>query len=363
MPADAVEIRGRGRQNEECWPKGVRVSRSDQLRLHDEERRRCRAATAPFAPEALVSSPRELLPRNGTPDTIAGWKTLADGFLTDQACAFHRNVEISSRYAWMYRLLPSCLKWAGMAAIASHHVRLALFPLRLDTDRTGYVNLPSSLGRQKWLLMEDVHGIRETNNGIFDDIFWAQLAYVSAEDGIECLRGLLQGDGHRVAVLAGFEAIDRGRRVLEDETSGAEDRRAAAELIWGGERPAPRARAACLGPTSLRPPVVRLRAPVFARRGDELRGARRTTGDGLLHLVLRVLVDAGNAAPRAIPGMAADHPPGRSLALLVASVVPHFRKFDADSTSINAGMQRIFDEALAYASAPCVLPRPLQTSD
>ncbi len=47
---------------------------------------------------------------------------------------------------------------------------------------------------------------------------------------------------------------------------------------------------------------------------------------------------------------------------LVASVVPHFRKFDADSTSINAGMQRIFEEALAYASAPCVLPRPLQTS-
>ena len=109
---------------------------------------------------------------------------------------FHRNVEISSRYAWMYRLLPGCLTWAGMAAIASHHVRLALFPLRLDTDRTGYVNLPSSLGRQKWLLMEDVHGIRETNNGIFDDIFWAHLAYVSAEDGIEWLRGLLQGDGH-----------------------------------------------------------------------------------------------------------------------------------------------------------------------
>jgi hypothetical protein len=25
--------------------------------------------------------------------------------------------------------------------IASHHVRLALFPLRLDADRTGYVNI------------------------------------------------------------------------------------------------------------------------------------------------------------------------------------------------------------------------------
>ena len=98
-----------------------------------------------------MSSPRDLLPQNGTPDTIAGWKT----------------------------------------------VRLALFPLRLDTDRTGYLNLPRSLGRQKWLLMEDVNTIRETNNGIFDDIFWAHLAYVSAEDGIGHLRGLLQGDGHR----------------------------------------------------------------------------------------------------------------------------------------------------------------------
>ena len=116
---------------------------------------------------------------------------MADGFLTDQACAFHRNVEISSRYAWMYKLLPDCFKWAGMAAIASHHVRLALFPLRLDTDRTGYVDIPRSLGRQKMLRMEDVHTIRATNNAIFDDIFWVHLAYVSTEDGIERLRTLL----------------------------------------------------------------------------------------------------------------------------------------------------------------------------
>ena len=31
------------------------------------------------------------------PDTIAGWQALADGLLTAQPCAFHRNVEISSR--------------------------------------------------------------------------------------------------------------------------------------------------------------------------------------------------------------------------------------------------------------------------
>ena len=55
-------------------------------------------------------------------------------------------MEISSRYAWIYNVLPACFKWAAMAAIASHHVRLALFPLRLDADRTGYVDIPHSLG-------------------------------------------------------------------------------------------------------------------------------------------------------------------------------------------------------------------------
>ena len=56
--------------------------------------------------------------RHGTPDTIAGWQALADGLLTNQSCVFHRNIEISSRYAWIYKLLPACFKWAGMAAFA-----------------------------------------------------------------------------------------------------------------------------------------------------------------------------------------------------------------------------------------------------
>jgi hypothetical protein len=106
------------------------------------------------------SALRPLIAGASQPDSIAGWKALADGFLTGEACAFHRNVEISSRYAWVHMLLPACFKWAGMAAIASHHVRLALFPLRLDTDRTGYVDLARSLGRRRLLLMEDVNTIR-----------------------------------------------------------------------------------------------------------------------------------------------------------------------------------------------------------
>jgi len=89
-------------------------------------------------PDQLIPQPHELVLRNGAPDTIAGWKALADGPLTNQSCVFHRNLEISSRCAWIYKFLPAYFKWAGMAAFASHHVRLALFPLRLDRDRTGY---------------------------------------------------------------------------------------------------------------------------------------------------------------------------------------------------------------------------------
>ena len=60
----------------------------------------------------------------------------------------------------MYKLLPECFKWAGMAAFASYHVRLALLPFRLDTDRTGYVDIPQSLERHRphpgGLLAKDV---------------------------------------------------------------------------------------------------------------------------------------------------------------------------------------------------------------
>src|SRR5579862_6294360 len=121
----------------------------------------------PDRPGELIPEPCELVPRNRTPDTIAGWKAVADGLLSDPCCVFHRNMEISSRYAWMYQLQPACFKWAAMAAIASH-----LFPLRLDTDRTGYVDIPHSLRRPKLLLSEDVNTIRATNNAIFNDLFW-----------------------------------------------------------------------------------------------------------------------------------------------------------------------------------------------
>ena len=54
-------------------------------------------------PDELIPEPRDLVPHTSTPDTIAGWKALADGLLSDPCCAFHRNVEISSCYAWLHQ--------------------------------------------------------------------------------------------------------------------------------------------------------------------------------------------------------------------------------------------------------------------
>ena len=184
--------------------------------------------------QELAPNPNELVRRTGTPDTVEGWKALADSLLTEQSCVFHRNLEISSGYAWIYSSLPTCLKWAGMAAFASHHARLVLYPFRLHTDRSGYSDIPRSLRHRSILLLGDVNTVRATNNAIFDDIFWVHLVYASTDDGIERLRALLGNDQHYGPVLAGFESIDAGRRVLEDPAASATARRAATDLIWDG---------------------------------------------------------------------------------------------------------------------------------
>ena len=310
-----------------------------------------------ITPEQLIPQPREYVRRNGPPDTIAGWKALADGFLTNQSCAFHRNLEISSRYAWIYAFLPAYLKWAGMAAFASHHVRLALVPFRLDTDRTGYVDIPPSLGRQKALLMSDVNTIRKTNNAIFDDIFWVHLAYSTAEDPIERLRALLGAEPHYAAVLAGFEAIDSGRCVLEDGTASAEDRRAAEDLVWDGNVQLLEHEQRAL----VQPNLDRLSC-WFARLFSigsaltfEVRGARQE----ISYFTSFYLYSLTRGIPQALhahtwPRITRYDDRWR---WIVTSIVPRFQRFDADTPLAETSLRRIFAEARDYASNPCVLPR------
>ena len=203
-----------------------------------------------------------------------------------------------------------------MAAFASHHVRLALFPFRLDTDRTGYVDIPHSLGRRRALLLEDVNTIRATNNAIFDDIFWVHLAYGTADDGIERLRALLGAERHYAPVLSGFEAIDRGRRIL-DGRDGAPRRLDGRPktLIWQGNVQLLEHEQRAL----VQPNFDRLSCP-FARLFSigsalsfEVRGVRQEAS----YFTSFYLYSLGrrDAAGAARAGVAEDHPLRRPLAL------------------------------------------------
>jgi len=271
-------------------------------------------------------------------------------------------MEISARYAWMYQLQPACFKWAAMAAIASHHVRLALFPLRLDTDRTGFVDIPHSLGRQKLLLTEDVNTIRVTNNAIFNDIFWVHLAYVAAEDGIERLRALLHAERHYGPVLAGFEAIDQGRRVLADGMPSAAARQRADDLIWQGNvELLEHEQRALVQPNFDRLSCASARLiSIGSATSFEVRGVRQEIAcftSFYAYSLSRGIPHALRA--RAWPRITRFDDRWR---WIEASIVPRFRRFDADAHLVDASLRRIFAEARAYASHACV-PPPSQQAD
>jgi len=290
------------------------------------------------------------------PDTIAGWKALADGLLTNQSCVFRRNLEISSRYASIYARLPACFKWAGMAAFASHHVRLALLPFRLDADRTGFVDIPHSLGRHRRLLIEDVNTIRAINNGIFDDIFWVHLAYDSGDDGIGRLRALLGAEPHYAAVLSGFEAIERGRRILEDPTVRPEDRRRAEDLIWDGNCELLEHEQRTLVQPNFDGLSCRF-ARLFSLGSAlsfEVRGVRQEAA----YFTSFYLYSMGRGVPQTLRGRAWPRMTRYDdrWRWITTSIVPRFRRLEADVPLVNAGLRRIFDEARRHGSITCVLP-------
>jgi len=310
----------------------------------------------PSSPDLLIPEQRRVVPRDQTPDTIAGWQALVEGLLTNQCCAFHRNMEISSRYAWVYNQQPASFKWAAMAAFASHHVRLALFPLRLDTDGTGYVDIPRSLTRRRLLLTRDVDTIRATNNAIFNDIFWVHLAYATAKNGIERLRAVLQADAGYAPVLAGFEAIDQGRHVLEDGTASVAARRVADDLVWEGTVQLLEHEQRNL----VQPHFDRLSCAfarivsIAATTSFEVRGVRQEVAyftSFYVHSLTRGMPDALRA--RAWPRITRLDDRWR---WLLISVVPRFRRLEADSRLIDANLRRIAAEARIYAAMPCVLP-------
>jgi len=292
-----------------------------------------------------------------TPDTVEGWRGLAGGLLSDPCCAFHRNVEISAKYAWLYGLQPGCFKWAAMAAIASHHVRIALFPLRIDADGTGYVPRRRDPMRRR-LLVDDVHVIRETINAIYDDIFWVHLAYATGgdpSDGIGNLELLRHDDRYR-PVLTAFEAIDRGRRLLEQGGTDLDARAEAEDLIWKGN-------VALLEheQTAMVQPHFDRLSCAFARL-ISIGSATSFEVRGLGHEVGYFTSFYGYSLTRGLPTVwrARTWPRithyDERWSWLVGSVVPRFRKLDGQAQLVRTTLDRISDEASALAAMPCLPP-------
>lgn len=230
--AQSIRVRRSFRAHRHDHPRGLWSFRSSKP-AHNTPAKNDRVASEENVGGDRLYLVLDQIQQQGPPSTIAGWKALVEGILVDERCAAERNRQISSYYAWAYMALPSSFKWAGMAAIASHHIRVALLPLHIENAFRGSFCYTLGPGRCQ-MLNDDVNTIRSTNNEIFDDLFWVHLAYVTSKDGIELLRALLQNDHHYGPILAGFEAIDQGRRVLEDATASSAARGRAQDLVWRG---------------------------------------------------------------------------------------------------------------------------------
>ena len=295
----------------------------------------------------------ELALPDGLPDSVTGWRAAAQALLSPPCCTFHRNMEISSRYAWLNAQHPTCFKWAGMAAIASHHARLVLFPFRLDADRNGYVDLPRSLSRR--LLTGDANRMREINNAIYDDIFWVHLAYL-AGGGIQDLRRLLRPYREYAGLLAAFETIDGGAAILSDERSSLEARRQAADQVWAGNL-------ALLEHEQrvVVQPLFDGLSGMFARLISmgatttfEVRGVRQQVRY-FTSFSAYSLTGGLTAALRARSVPRITRFEDRWL-WLETSVVPRFRRLDADQDLVTRTLGRVVDEAKRYVDMPCLIP-------
>ena len=160
------------------------------------------------------------------------WIAFTEHALSTRECVFGRNADITATYARLYLRHPALFKWAGMAAYASHHVRLALWPLRLGVDAEGFVEIEKTRTRYRRFHMEDIDLLRRTNAGIFADISWAHWVYDGSESGFARLAGLLEHDVDRQPMLEGFGEIEAGRQLLESWDSAR--RNEAEARIWRG---------------------------------------------------------------------------------------------------------------------------------
>lgn len=152
--------------------------------------------------------------------TIDDWRQVAQGQIQHADCPLQRNHAITASYAKIYLKHPQLYKWAAMAAFASHHVRLALKPLALDRQ---YKESSKSSGRLK-----NTKIIKEINDAIFNDIYWAHLAYDASSSGLELLTNAIGDSPGYESLLAGFRQLEQARTMLESDPDSVEAR----DIIW-----------------------------------------------------------------------------------------------------------------------------------
>jgi len=162
---------------------------------------------------------------------------------------------------------------------------------------------------------------------------------------------------HYAPVLAGFETIDQGRRVLADAMASAQARQTAGDLIWEGNIALLRhEQRALVQPSFDRLSCASARlVSIGSATSFEVRGVRREVAcftSFYLYSLTRGIPHALRA--RTWPRITRFDDRWR---WLVTSVVPQFRRFDADTRLVNASLRHILDEARDFASTPCVLPR------
>lgn len=149
------------------------------------------------------------------------WAAMAEEGLPPMERIRQRNSAISARYASWYLENPD-LKWAGMAAFASHHIGLALAfygdLVDLVHTRPGDPQLATPLGY-------DLGLIRETNNQIYAHLGWAHLAFLS--DGPDAVERALsaQATPDEISLAAAFRQI-----------GGAGGATSSATQIWSANR-------------------------------------------------------------------------------------------------------------------------------
>ncbi len=291
------------------------------------------SARQPWAPDLDGAVSRA--PRGGT---LAEWKGHAESLLSRQPCVFLRNGQISALYAALYLRRPELFKWSGLAAIASRHIRVALWPLRVGADPGDEIDLPRALGRWQALRPSDADRIRQTNNGIFDDIFWAHLVYDGSAAGLLELDRLVAGT-ERSAIGTAFAQLEEGRLRLADGDPGAH------EVIWNANRAIlEHEQRALVQPNFDRLSCAYARAFSFgATAGFEASGLMRATS-----LLTSFYV---HSLPRSVRRRAA----GRFPPLLTSfedrwawidgAIIPRFRRYEARGARLSRTLGTIIAEA------------------